>query len=566
MAYALGWKQNAQYGYERVGCCKCHIHKASCLLTSIWSNVTGSEERERETRSRKKPIGYVEGSNEPEARKGDGQAVMQSLNVSSKRDIIDFVNSHDNPKRGTIMVFLALGGIFIDAYDFTSLGIGVDTLREQLSLSPFELGSVTAVMAFGALVGAFGGGYVTDRLGRFKTFILDLICLVVAAIGSALAWDLASLLFFRFLLGVGVGMDFPVALSFIAEFTNSRTKGKYVNLWQAMWYIAAVGTGLIALPIYLAGASENLWRWVVGFGAVPALIILVLRLIYIDESPMWAAHHQGLREAAKILEKNYNVRVTVSPSEEDATAVRSRGSLGSIFQKGLRARTILSSIIASTQSMEYFAVGFYLPSITALLFGGSPQEGALYAILGAIVFNIFGVVGGTTQSFLTHRLGIWRLALIGYCIAAVSLFTAGLIGESVPSYLGALLIGVFIFGHSFGPGSQGMTMATLSYPTQFRGVGSGWGQTMVRVGSILGFYVFPLVLATVGLTKTLLFLTAVPLIGLIALLLIRWEPLGQDIEQVSEPEVAALAARSGAGPASGGELESRGSADKEEPN
>jgi hypothetical protein len=87
---------------------------------------------------------------------------------------------------------------------------------------------------------------------------------------------------------------------------------------------------------------------------------------------------------------------------------------------------------------------------------------------------------------------------------------------------------------------------------------------MVRVGSILGFYVFPLVLAAVGLTKTLLFLTAVPLIGLIALLLIRWEPLGQDIEQVSEPEVAALAARSGAGPASGGELESRGSADKEE--
>ncbi|MDQ3832863.1 MAG: hypothetical protein M3315_04365, partial [Actinomycetota bacterium] len=79
MAYALGWKQNAQYGYERVGCCKCHIHKASCLLTSIWNNVTGSEERERETRSRKKPIGYVEGSNEPEARKGDGQAVMQSL-------------------------------------------------------------------------------------------------------------------------------------------------------------------------------------------------------------------------------------------------------------------------------------------------------------------------------------------------------------------------------------------------------------------------------------------------------------------------------------------------------
>ena len=134
---------------------------------------------------------------------------MESLTVRSKRDIINFVNSHSNPNQGRIMVYIAVGGIFIDAYDFTSLGIGVDTLTRQLSLTLFQVGSVTGIMALGALIGAFGGGYVTDRLGRFKTFIIDLICLVVAAIGSALAWDLWSLLFFRFLLGVGVGMDFP---------------------------------------------------------------------------------------------------------------------------------------------------------------------------------------------------------------------------------------------------------------------------------------------------------------------------------------------------------------------
>ncbi len=465
---------------------------------------------------------------------------MHSLTVRSKRDIIDFVNSHDNPGRGTIMVLIALGGIFIDAYDFTSLGIGIDSLQKQLSLSPFELGSVTAIMALGALFGALGGGYVTDRLGRFKTFIIDLICLVVAALGTALSPNLAWLLFFRFLLGVGVGMDFPVALSFIAEFTNSRTKGRFVNLWQAMWYIAAASTGIIALPIFFSiGDSENLWRWAVGFGAVPALIILILRLIYLDESPMWAAHNLGLREASDILEKNYNVRVTVSELKE-AAVTHSRAKLGSIFQKGLRARTVLSSIIASTQSMEYFAVGFYLPSITALIFG----KGILFAILGAIVFNIFGIVGGLSQSFLTQRLGIWKLAFIGYCIAAASLLVVGLTRDNIPAYLGALLIGFFIFGHSFGPGSQGMTMATLSYPTEFRGIGSGWGQSMVRVGSILGFYVFPLVLATAGLTHTLLYLTAIPLIGLVALLFIRWDPIGQDVEQMPETEAEALAVQS----------------------
>src|SRR5829696_7856661 len=89
---------------------------------------------------------------------------MESLTVRSKRDIIDFVNSHDNPNRGKTMVFIALGGIYIDAYDFTSLGIGVDSLQAQLALSAFELGSVTAIMAFGALLGAFGGE-ATSRIG-----------------------------------------------------------------------------------------------------------------------------------------------------------------------------------------------------------------------------------------------------------------------------------------------------------------------------------------------------------------------------------------------------------------
>ena len=80
----------------------------------------------------------------------------------------------------------------------------------------------------------------------------------------------------------------------------------------------------------------------------------------------------------------------------------------------------------------------------------------------------------------------------------------------------------------------------------------------------MGFYVFPLVLAAAGLTKTLLFLTIVPVIGLVALLLIRWEPIGQDVEEIPEPEAAALAAQTGTSPASGGELESENLADKED--
>ena len=64
------------------------------------------------------------------------------------------------------------------------------------------------------------------------------------------------LLAFRFLMGLGVGLDFPVALSFIAEFVNERRKGGSVNLWQVMWYVAASCTGLVVLPFYLARISH----------------------------------------------------------------------------------------------------------------------------------------------------------------------------------------------------------------------------------------------------------------------------------------------------------------------
>jgi predicted MFS family arabinose efflux permease len=135
---------------------------------------------------------------------------------------------------------------------------------------------------------------------------------------------------------------------------------------------------------------------------------------------------------------------------------------------------------------------------------------------------------------------VWKLAVIGCSIAAASLVVTGLTEGSTSGYVQALLLGIFIFGHSFGPGSQGKTMAAMSYPTAFRGVGTGWAEAMSRVGSIIGFYVFPLVLAVAGLSQTLLYLALIPLVMLVSLLLIRWDPVGQDVEEDAPSQVSAL--------------------------
>lgn len=458
-----------------------------------------------------------------------------SVVLRSPKDVRNFIDTQPQARNSILIVLIALGGVFVDAYDFTSLGIGVVQLKSQFHLSPIEVGSVTAMMAFGAFVGALWGGYFTDKVGRFKMFLLDLIFLVVAAIGAALSVNLLMLLAFRFLMGLGVGLDFPVALSFIAEFVNERRKGGSVNLWQVMWYVAASCTGLVVLPFYLAGAGTDLWRIAVGFGAVPAFIILLLRTKYMNESAQWAAHNVGLEEAGRIIERTYGVSVKVVKDTIQSAKSAPNLNFREIFSSEYMTRTVLVSIICATQSMEYFAIGFNLPAISSKIFGSD----FIFAILGAIVFNLSGILGGAVGVKVTWTVGVRRMAIIGYSLVIAALVLLYLGGHHLSLTETALLIGLFIFGHSFGPGAQGMTMATLSYPTTIRGVGTGWGQSMVRVGSIMGFYFFPVLVAAIGLRSMMLVLVLAPLLGLIAALLIKWEPVGQSLDITEEVSLSA---------------------------
>lgn len=454
----------------------------------------------------------------------------KSVVIRSKQDVFSLVNSGTvvSP-RSLMIIFIALGGTFIDAYDFTSLGIGAVQLKAQFHLTAFQLGSLTAMMAFGALLAAFVGGYYVDRIGRLKMFMLDLIFFVVAAIAAAFAPNLGWLLVFRFLMGVGVGLDFPAALSFVAEYTGVQRKGRSVQMWQVMWYTAAAVGFVIILPIYFAGVGADLWRWAVGIGALPAIIVLVLRYRYMAESPLWAASKGDLELAAKVLRDSYGIAAVVEAGVKHTPkpTLTSLKEYSQLFSPRYRARTTLAAVIGFTQSMEYFAVGFYLPTISLLIFG----KKFLFAILGAAVFNLFGILGGGINVRVTQKVGIRKLAIIGYSGVLVALLAIGLLGHILPALVMGLFIALFITMHAMGQGSSGMSMGALSYPTDIRGVGAGFTQGIIRVGSILGFYFFPLILAVFGLQHTLLLIGIVPLGGLIVTLLIKWDPTGRDVDQ-----------------------------------
>jgi putative MFS transporter len=459
---------------------------------------------------------------------------MDEIIIRTKDDVADFVGRQPMTRSGLGVVLIALGGVFVDAYDFASLGIGIPGLRAEFNLAPSQLGTIAAIMGVGAVIGGIAGGYLTDKVGRLRMFVVDLICLVIATLGAALSPNIYALLFFRFLMGLGVGLDYPVAFSFLAEFVNRTRRAGSIALWIFLWQVAVAVSVIVALTIYMLGHVDHLWRFAVGFGVLPALVILLLRGKYMWESPIWAAHHYGLVEAARLLEKTYHVRVRVEHGVVSEAAPVST-SYSAIFSQPYLARTVLVSAVSITQSMQYFAVGFYLPSISSVIFG----QDFVYAAIGTLVSTVAGVIGGLLAATYVDRLGVRKLIIAGYGIVAISLVLFWWTADHVSPYVSIALIYIFIFGQTLGPGSVSASLAALSYPTLLRGTGAGWAQGMVRIGTIIGLFLFPPLLAKIGLSKLMLVLALSPLTGLLALWLIKWEPVGARNE-ADAPNVHAI--------------------------
>lgn len=462
-----------------------------------------------------------------------------SVRISSKEDVYQAINKAGQAsRRSTIIGLIALGGIFVDAYDFTSLSIGTVQLKDQFHLTAAALGSVTASMAIGTLVGALLGGHYTDKVGRMRMFLLDLLLFVVAALGAAMSPNLGSLIAFRVLMGFGVGLDFPVALSFITEYTSASRRPRFVNALQITWNIAATAGFMILLMIHTGGVTGDLWRYAVGIGALPALILIVLRYRYINESPMWAASTGNLRLAARILRDSFGINAEADPAAEATSGRRpivgDWRAFGLLFNPRYLRRTVLVGVTGMTESMQYYALGFYLPTIIVLLFGSNVTT----VLWASAVFNIAGVAAAGLNLVTVNRFGLRLMSLIGYSGVIVAMAVIGVFGGALPTGLITVFLIVFIAFHSYGPGTTGISMGPLSYPTTIRGIGAGFNQSMIRVGSICGFYVFPILLSAIGLDHTTLLLIVVPVVGLAVTAAIKWEPTGKDVEIEDMPALA----------------------------
>ncbi|WP_350271027.1 MFS transporter [Brevibacterium sp. CBA3109] len=441
------------------------------------------------------------------------------------------------------VIILALGGIFMDAYDFSSLAFGITAIKEQFGLSGFMTGLVNASIMVGAVIGALFGGYLVDRFGRYKLFMADMVFFVVAAIGCAVAPDEWVLIFFRFVMGIGVGLDLPVAMAFLAEFSKLKGKGnrsQRVNAWSPAWYIATGIGYLVVLIIFISLPYDQhaiLWRLVVGFGAVPALVVLIVRRRYLAESPEWLANQGDLRAAVDVMRSHHNLDVELAADVGTAgtgtPAVSKSGGKWSgfaeLFAPQYRVRTIVALCVSVFSTFGYNAVAYGTPLIITTLFHQTP----LVTIIASLVINLgFGAIGGLLGMTIVNRFGTRRITLVGFVIQAVALALLAIVG--IPT--GALvlvsvaMLAAFVFAQAGGPGANLMNYATLSYPTRLRGIGIGFNQSVLRAFSIVSLIMFPILAGSMG-TGVFWIVACAPLAGAIAVGIVKWDPTAKDVEE-----------------------------------
>jgi len=339
-------------------------------------------------------------------------------------------------------LWAAMLGFMLDAMDVLLYSFALQSIRVEFSLSNEQAG---LVFTYTLIASAFGGilsGLAADRFGRQRTLIATILLYSFASGGSATSGSLVELLFWRSLVGLGLGAEWSAGAVLVAEYWPSDKRARAISLMQSGWAIGYILAAIVAatvLPTYG-------WRAMFWIGVLPALITVWIRR-NVPEPPVWVNRTEPA------------------------------GSFFEIFRGPLLRTTVVATALATTVLFGYWGVFTWLPGFLAAPksaggagFGIVKTSGWIIAMqLGAFAgYNCFGL--------LADRLGR-RLAFAIYVVAAAIMTIAygsapRWAGDNAPAFL---LVAGPLLGF-FGTGFFALfgTMLAELYPTSVRGAGQGF--------------------------------------------------------------------------------------------
>jgi len=420
-------------------------------------------------------------------------------------------------------------GFFTDAYDLFVIGIASTLIKLQWDLSSSKLALLNATMLGAAFLGACMFGRIADLIGRKRVYWLVAAIMVVAAIGSALSPSYWVLIAFRFLLGLGVGGDYPVSAVLMTEYANRNDRGRLVGLVFSTQALGLVVGPLVALALLGAGTGSDVaWRTLLGLGAVPAAAVVYLRR-RMPESPRYQVQLQG-----RTTEAESEMAAFSDGKVQGGTAGGARRRIGlGAFLSNRSFLVMLAGTAGCWFLLDYAYYGNTIstPQIIELI---SPNSSTMTTIaIQLAIFVVAAVPGYILAIARMDRIGHRRLQLTGFVMMGLCFAVIALVPGMTTAVLPFLVVyGISYFFTEFGPNMTTFVMPGELYPVSVRATGHGISAGIGKFGAFIGVFLFPVLQESLGLRGTLLLTAGVSVLGAL-LTLVLPEPAGRSLEDIS---------------------------------
>jgi len=436
------------------------------------------------------------------------KATLRRLSDEATSVLLNKPGTISSRKGGWMMI----STILIEAWDLYAIAFVLTFIKGEFKPTVGELGLASAAVQGGAMIGALVGGWVADRLGRKKVFLLTMVLFVLLALAQAFSRNIWDLIILRFLIGFPLGSDISNGYAYIME---SMAKGKREEMgsrWQFMFGLGEILAIIVVTILYLTGMHHDLlWRVALALGALPAALLLITRLD-LPETPLSLLHRGKFREAKRVSKLLFDDDLAMLP-DEDVELERPRVAdfLKVIWKDPIKKRaTIFGWLSNACQGAEFSAWGFYLPTIllvagvasTTTDANGKPVDNILgNNIVTAGVFCL-ATVAGWLAPLLLKRIGHRGVAMWGYGLAFSGLMVGALslwridvaTAAHVSAHLWQILLVVgacmLMWGH-YWDASNCMTITSMVAPSRFKATASGFGYMFVKGASFFSAFAFP---------------------------------------------------------------------------
>ncbi|MGL5528636.1 MAG: MFS transporter [Plesiomonas shigelloides] len=407
------------------------------------------------------------------------------------------------------------GGPFLDGYVLVIIGVALEQLTPVLHLDAEWIGLLGAATLAGLFIGTTLFGYISDKVGRRKMFLIDIVAIGVISVATMFVTSPFELLIMRLLIGIVIGADYPIATSMVTEFSNTHQRAFSMGFIAAMWYVGATCANLVGYCLY---EMEGGWRWMLGSAFIPCLIILIGRFD-LPESPRWLLRKGRVEECDQMMIKLFGERVVFE--EEPPKETR----FSQLFTRRHFPFVLFIAAIWTCQVIPMFAIYTFGPQIVGLL----GLEQGRSATLGNMIISLFFMLGCIPAMFWLDSIGrrpllIGSFAMMTLALAALGFFPGLGIGLVV------MMFAIYAF-FSGGPGILQWLYPNELFPTDIRASAVGVIMSLSRIGTIVSVWGLPIFIANHGISNVMLIGAAISLIGLLISMVFAPETRGLNLMQ-----------------------------------